>query len=277
MTDGLLFHETDPIAPIKYVYRVQNVLHRERSEIQEIVVLESEYFGRILVLDGVVQLTEKDEYLYHEMLTQVALHAHPSPETVLIIGGGDGGTLREVAKHSAVKSIDFVEIDERVIEVSKQFLPTVATSFDDRRLRIAAMDGAKFLDQTEHSFDVIIIDSTDPVGPAKALSTTEFFSNAHRRLSPTGILVAQTESLHFHREFVADVQRRLSQVFGIVDLYTAPLATYAGNWWTFSIASKRYEPRKQARSCEVSTEHYSDDVHGHAFLPKSLYEKLIRQ
>lgn len=277
MTDGLLFSEADPIAPIKYVYRVQNVLHRERSEIQEIMVLESEYFGRILVLDGVVQLTERDEFLYHEMISQVALHAHPSPETVLIIGGGDGGTLREVAKHSAVKSIDLVEIDERVIEVSKQFLPTVATSFDDRRLRISGMDGAKFLDQTEQSFDVIIIDSTDPVGPAQALSTTEFYSNACRRLSPTGFLVAQTESLHFHREFVADVQRRLAQLFSIVDLYTVPLATYAGNWWTFSIASKRHEPRKQARSCEVSTEHYSDDVHGHAFLPKSLYEKLIRQ
>jgi spermidine synthase len=277
MTDGLFFHEEDPIAPIKYVYAVQNVLHREQSEFQEIGVLESAYFGKILVLDGVVQLTERDEFLYHEMLTQVALHAHPAPEKVLIIGGGDGGSLREVAKHDAVKSIDLVEIDMRVIEVSKQFLPTVATAFGDHRLTIAGMDGARFLDQTDRIFDVIIIDSTDPVGPAQALSTIEFFSNASRRLSADGILVAQTESLHFHRDFVVDVQRKLSQLFDIVDLYTVPLATYAGNWWTFSIASKRHEPRKQSRPCEVPTQHYSDDVHVHAFLPASLYEKLTRQ
>lgn len=275
MTD-VFFQEKDPFSPIKYVYQVQRVLHEEHSDIQEIMVLDCPYFGSVLVLDGVVQLTEKDEYIYHEMLTQVALHAHPQPESVLIIGGGDGGSLREVTKHSIVKSINLIEIDSRVVEVSKQFFPSVASSFDDPRLTLIPMDGAIFLEETSQSFDVIIIDCTDPVGPAQALTTDDFFDVASRRLTSDGLLVVQTESLHFHRSFVADMQRRLARFFPITDLYTAPIATYAGNWWTFSIASREYIPRNQARACSINTEYYADDVHSHAFLPTSLYNKLIR-
>ena len=274
--DDVLFLERDPFSPIRYAYKAQQVVHREQTEFQEILVLDCAHFGRVLVLDGVVQLTESDEFFYHEMLTHVALHAHPQPENVLIIGGGDGGTLREVAKHSPVKIIDLVELDHRVVEVSRQYLPTVAASFDDPRLSMACMDGATFLQQSDRRFEVIIIDCTDPVGPAEGLFSDEFFADAINRLTPDGILVVQTESLHFHRSFVADVQRRLSQLFAIADLFTVSLATYAGNWWTFSIGSKRYDPREQARKCEVPTRYYSDDVHTHSFLPKSLYEKLMQ-
>jgi spermidine synthase len=273
--DDLLFLERDPFSPIRYAYKARQVIHREQSEFQDIVVLDCAHFGRVLALDGVVQLTESDEFVYHEMLSHVALHAHPRPENVLIIGGGDGGVLREAAKHGAVKRIDLVELDRRVVEVSRQFLPTVATSFDDPRASVHQMEGAAFLRQSDRAFEVIIVDCTDPVGPAEGLFSDGFFADAARRLAPDGVFVAQTESLHFHREFVADVQRRLSGVFDIVDLYTAPIATYAGNWWTFSIASKRHDPRVQARPCEVPTRYYFDDVHGHAFLPRSLYRRLI--
>lgn len=273
----VLFFERDPFSPIRYVYEVQRILYHEQSEIQDILVLESTHFGKILVLDGVVQLTEKDEYMYHEMLAQVVLHAHPKPEAVLIIGGGDGGTLREVSKLNLVRKIVLVEIDPTVIEVSKLFLPTVATAFDDPRLTVLHMDGAKFLEQTKQRFDVIIIDSTDPVGPAQVLFTDEFFARALSRLTANGMFVAQTESLHFHRSFIIDVQHRLSKLFNIVDLYTVSLASYAGNWWTFSIASRRFNPKIQTRICEVPTRYYSDDVHAHAFLPESLYQKLIRE
>ena len=271
----LFFHERDPFSPIKYSYPVQQVIHHERSEVQEILVLECSHFGRVLALDGVVQLTEADEFIYHEMLTHVALHAHPKPENVLIIGGGDGGALREVAKHGQVKRIDLVEIDPRVIEVSERFLPFVASSFGDPRVKVYHNDGANFLQQEHRGYEVIVIDCTDPVGPAQSLFTDEFFNSALNRLTLDGILVSQTESLHFHRQFVADVQRRLSSAFTIADLYTVSLATYAGNWWTFSIGSTRHNPRVQARKCEVTTRYYSDDVHTHAFLPKSLYQELI--
>jgi spermidine synthase len=273
--NDLLFYERDPFSPIRYVYQPQQILHSEQSEFQEISVFECAFFGRVLVLDGVVQLTERDEFIYHEMLSQVVLHAHPQPENILVIGGGDGGVVREVAKHDVVKRIDLVELDIRVVEVSKQFLPTVAASFDDPRLNIVQMDGIKFLQQSNQTYEVIIVDCTDPVGPAEGLFSDEFFANAARRLAPDGMFVAQTESLHFHLPFVADVQRRLSRQFTVADLFTAPLATYAGNWWTFSIGSKGRNPRTQARNCEVSTKYYADDVHTHAFLPRSLYDRLI--
>ena len=275
MVDNLLFFEKDPFSPIKYAYEIEQVLHREQSDYQEILVLECAHFGRVLVLDGVVQVTERDEFIYHEMLAQVVLHAHPNPQNVLIIGGGDGGTVREVAKHETVKGIHLVELDPRVVEVSKQFLPTIATSFDDPRLDVIHTDGAKFLQQTAHNFDLIIVDCTDPVGPAQVLFSEEFFADAASRLTPDGMFVAQTESLHFHRPFVAEVQRKLSRVFTIADLCTAPIATYAGNWWTFSIGSRKHDPRIQARACVVPTTYYADDVHAHTFLPKSLYRKLI--
>ena len=275
--DDLIFPERDPFSPIKYAYKAQQILHSEQSEFQEILVFECSHFGRILALDGVVQLTERDEFIYHEMLSHVVLHAHPRPANVLIIGGGDGGTLREVAKHKPVTRIDLVELDPRVIQVSRQFLPKLATSFDDPRLTIANMDGAMFLRQSTILFDVIIVDCTDPVGPAKGLFSDDFFADVIRRLAPDGIFVAQTESLHFHQPFVADVQHRLARMFDIADLYTASLATYAGNWWTFSVGSRRYNPRAQARSCEVATKYYFDDVHEHAFLPQSLYSRLIEK
>ena len=275
--DDLLFLERDPFSPIRYAYKAQQILHSEQSEFQEILVFECAYFGRILALDGVVQLTEKDEFIYHEMLTHVVLHAHPRPENVLIIGGGDGGTLREVAKHKPVSRIDLVELDPAVIQVSRQYLPTLATSFDDPRLTISNMEGAAFLQQSTTLYDVIIVDCTDPVGPAKGLFSDDFFADVIHRLAPDGIFVAQTESLHFHRPFVTEVQHRLARMFNIADLYTASLATYAGNWWTFSVGSRRYNPRAQAQNCEVTTKYYSDDVHAHAFLPQSLYDRLIRK
>ncbi len=269
------FQEKDPFAPIQYGYEVEEVICQRQTKHQELLIFKSPYFGRVLALNGVVQLTEWDEYFYHEMLAQVALHAHPSPTDVLIIGGGDGGVLREVLKHQVVKRALVVELDREVIEASKEFLPTLSTGFADPRTQILEREGADFLAQTKERFDLIVVDSTDPVGPAESLFTSQCFTHAFSALKAEGIFVAQTESLHFHREFVRQVQHRLAQVFNLVDLYTVPLATYAGNWWTFSIASKMHNPREMSRKCEVSTRYYTEDVHRHAFLPPSLYQKLM--
>lgn len=269
------FQEKDPFAPIEYCYKVEEILCSRKTKRQELLIFRSPYFGRVLVLDGVVQLTERDEHFYHEMLAQVALHAHPSPHSVLIIGGGDGGTLREVLKHEVMERALVVELDKEVIEASKEFFPALAAGFNDPRTQIVEMGGAEFLAATKEKFDLITVDSTDPVGPAKSLFTSQFFSSAFSVLKADGIFVAQTESLYFHRDFVRDVQRRLAQKFSLVDLYTVPLATYAGNWWTYSIASKLHNPREVLRKCEVFTRYYSEDVHRHAFLPRSLYQKLM--
>ncbi len=269
-----LFREKDPFAPINYSYEIEGILHKRKSKYNNIMILKSPHFGRMLVLDGVVQLTELDEHFYHEMLVHVPLHIHPSPKHIAIIGGGDGGTLREVLKHKGVKKVVLVEIDEAVIEVSKSFLPMLSSGFGDSRVEIMTMDGADFIKNTREELDVIFVDSTDPVGFAKSLFTDEFFSDVFSALKPDGIFAAQTESLHFHHDFVRNVQRKLGQKFKHVDLYTTSIATYAGNWWTFSIASKEYNPRKKPRKCKVLTKYYAEDVHVNAFLPQSLKEKL---
>ncbi len=271
----LLFQETDPFAPIHYVYEVEEIVCSRRTQHQQLVIFKNKHFGRVLVLDGVVQLTERDEHFYHEMLTHVALHAHPHPADVLIIGGGDGGSLREVLKHDAVKRVQMVELDRGVIDASKEFLPALSTGFADPRAHVVETKGEEFLAQTKNQFDLIIMDSTDPVGPAASLFTDECLASVARVLRDDGMFVAQTESLHFHLDFVREMQRKLGRVFKMVDLYTAPLATYGGNWWSFSIGSKVHNPRELRRPCEVDTKYYAEDVHRQAFLPESLRRKLI--
>ena len=274
MTD-LQFQETDPFAPIHYLYDVEEIVCSRRTEYQQLLIFKSRYFGKVLVLDGVVQLTERDEYFYHEMLTHVALHAHPHPADVLIIGGGDGGSLREVLKHKTVKRVQMVELDRGVIDASKEFLPTLSIGFADPRAHVLETNGEEFLAHTKYKFDLIIMDSTDPVGPAASLFTDECLASAASALKADGMFVAQTESLHFHQDFVREVQQKLARVFKLADLYTVPLATYGGNWWTFSIASKAHNPRELRRRYEVTTKYYAEDVHRQAFLPQSLRQKLI--
>jgi spermidine synthase len=269
------FYEKDPFAPIKYGYAVQEEIFSLNTEYNNIKVIKNEYFGYMLILDDIVQLTERDEYFYHEMLAHVAMHSHSLPSDVLIIGGGDGGTLREVVKHNIVRRATVVEIDKQVIEVSKRFFPALSVGFDDPRTDVVAADGADFISRASEEYDIIIVDSTDPVGYAKPLFSDQFFSDAYSALKENGIFVAQTESLHFHLDFVRDVQNRLAQIFKYVNLYTVPLATYGGNWWTFSIASKGDDPRTISRKCEVVTKYYAEDVHRNSFLTHSLYKSMI--
>lgn len=269
-----IFHESDPFSPVSYSYKIKNTLYIGKSKYQEILVLESEYFGKILVLDGVVQLTERDEFFYHEMLAHVALHAHMKPESVLIIGGGDGGTLREVLKHESVKNVQLIELDEEVIRTSKRYFPALASGYSDARVCVKEMDGSHFVCQTKDKFDIVLVDSTDPVGSAECLFSNQFFTDVRSVLNEDGMMAIQTESLHFHRRFVMDVQKNLSRLFEIVGLYTVPLATYAGNWWTFSIASKKYEPSRPNREHTIDTKYYDDQVHSNAFVPEKLYKRL---
>lgn len=269
------FFEKDPYAPIQYVYEVEKVLYRRKSDFQEITVIENPYFGKMLILDDVVQITERDEFFYHEMLVHVVMHAHPRPKTVTVIGGGDGGAVREVLKHDSVEKIYFIEIDEEVINVSKEFFPSVASGIEDRRVEIKCMDGAEFVKGRHGDIDVIIVDSTDIIGFAKSLFTVEFFKSAKDSLSGEGMFVTLSESLHFHKEMVIEVQEEMRLIFPIVDLYTAPLITYAGNWWTFSVASKKHDVRQMRRPFAIDTKYYSDEIHDQAFMPRKMYERLM--
>ncbi|RPI36660.1 MAG: polyamine aminopropyltransferase [Nitrospiraceae bacterium] len=271
------FFEKDPYAPIQYTYEVSNILHKSKSKYQDIMVFENPFFGKILVLDGVVQITERDEFFYHEMLTHVVMYSHPEPKKVIVIGGGDGGTVREVLKHKTVEKVYFIEIDEEVINVSKKFFPSVACGMEDSRVEIKCMDGAEFVKGRNADIDIVIVDSTDIVGFAKSLFTTEFFTSIKNALTENGMFVTLSESLHFHKDIVIEVQETMKSVFPIVDLYTAPIATYSGNWWTFSVGSKKLDPRVIRRTDEIVTKYYTGDINKNSFLPQEMYARLMER
>jgi len=271
------FVENEPYSPVEYAYKVDGILYKAKSKYQEILVIQSEFFGKMLILDGIVQLTEKDEFFYHEMLTHVAMHVHPEPKRVAVIGGGDGGVVREVLKHSTVEKLYFVEIDQEVVKISKQFFPAIACGIDNPKVELKVMDGADFIKQHPQEIDVIIVDSTDIIGFARSLFTEDFFRSACKALYPEGLFVTHSESLHFHLDIVTEVQHILKKAFPVVDLYTAPLATYPGNWWTFAIGSKSWDPREVNRPCEIDTRYYDEEIHRQAFMPPKLYRKLIEK
>jgi len=270
---GIEFIESDPYSPISYVYSMSKKLFSVKS-LQTIEVWESPFFGRVMTCDDVVQVTEKDEHIYHEMLAHVPLYSHHSPESVLIVGGGDGGTLREVLKHEYVKKAVLVDIDPMVIDVAKDYFPNLSSGFSDNRVDVVIADGAAYIAESQEKFDTILIDSTDPVGPATTLYQKRFFMNASKALTNKGFFVIQSESLHFHLDIVREIQLNLTECFIQQDIYTAPIATYSGNWWSFSIASNSAFSRKPCRNVKLNHRFYDHDVHEASFLPFSLCRKL---
>jgi spermidine synthase len=270
------FYEHAPFVPLESGYEIESILHKGRSRFQEIMVVESPDFGRMLLLDNVVQITEADEFFYHEMLTHVVMHAHPAPRKVIVIGGGDGGVVREVLKHDSVEKVFFIEIDEEVINVSRKFFPAVASGVDDPRVEIKCMDGAEFVKKApKGGIDVIIVDSTDIIGFARTLYTKEFFASVISCLGKDGLFVTHSESLLFHRDTVLKVQEILKNAFPVVDLYTNTIATYPGYWWTYAVGSTSLNPRQMKRPFKINTKYYDDEVHTQAFLTPKFYKKLL--
>ncbi len=271
------FTEIAPFVPVEYRYEVDKVLYKGESSFQKIMVFENPYFGKMLILDGIVQLTERDEFFYHEMLAHVVLHAHPNPRKVIVVGGGDGGTVREVLKHKTVEKVFFIEIDKQVIDISKKYFPSISSGIDDPRVEIKHMDGAEFVKKCSKDIDAVIVDSTDPIGFARSLFTKKFFSSIKNCLNSNGFFVTHSESLLLHKEMVIETQETLKSVFPKADVYTAPIATYPGNWWAFCVGSMKLDPRKIRRKPSVKTKYYSEEIHHHAFVPKKMYKKLMQR
>lgn len=255
---------------------VTETLHHEKSIYQDIAVLDTIQCGRMLVLDGMVMTTEADEFVYHEMLTHVALFTHPNPEKVLIIGGGDGGTIREAVKHQKVTEVVLAEIDERVVAVSKQFLPSLSTGFADKRVKLAIGDGIKHVQEHENYYDVILIDSTEPVGPGAVLFSKQFYRNVHQALKPDGIMVAQTESPFVNGTLIQRIYKDISGLFPLTHLYYVCIPTYPSGMWTFTMGSKKYDPLNIPKNNQLPfpTKYYNFGVHHGAFLLPELAKKL---
>jgi len=264
--------------------RMDKILFRDQTGLQDLIIFENAKFGRVLTLDGVVQTTEGDEFIYHEMLTHVPVMAHGNASRVLIIGGGDGGMAREVLKHQSIETVTMVEIDRGVVDMSKEHLPTLsAGAFDDPRLDLVITDGAKFVAETDQRWDVIIVDSTDPIGPGEVLFTAEFYANCKRCLTDGGIVVTQNGVPFLQSDEMVNSWDRLGRSFQDVWFFVAPVPTYQGGHMAFGWAtddtSKRFrtvdELTSQFDPLGIQTRYYTPAVHAGAFaLPRWMLDLL---
>ncbi|MCK0470004.1 spermidine synthase [Halalkalibacter sp. APA_J-10(15)] len=257
--------------------KVKQTLHTEKTEFQQLDMIETEEFGNMLVLDGMVMTTEKDEFVYHEMVAHVPLFTHPNPKRVLVVGGGDGGVIREVLKHPSVEKATLVEIDGKVVEYSKKYLPTIAGALEDPRVEVQIDDGFMHIAKAENEYDVIMVDSTEPVGPAVKLFEKGFYEGVSRALKEDGIFVAQTDNPWFQGELISHVYRDVQEIFPITNLYTANIPTYPSGLWTFTIGSKKYDPLqvKDSRFHQIETNYYTKDLHSAAFALPRFVARLI--
>jgi spermidine synthase len=271
------FIENEPTSPVNYRYQVSRVVYRGRSRYQKIFVFDSPFHGRILALDDIVQLTSREESYYHEVLVHPAMQAHPDPKTVLVIGGGDGGTVRELVKYPSLKRIVECELDEEVVRVAKRYFRKIAAGYKDKRVELLYADGYEFLRRTEERFDLIITDLTDPIGPAKPLFEEPFYRLCASRLTENGFLSAQTESLHFHPDTVRKVYHALANVFPVVEWANVPLAMYPGNWWVMSIGSQALDPTVPRNDTDVETKYYLRDNHAWYFVPRRVRERVLNE
>lgn len=257
--------------------KLKSSLHKETSQFQEIDMVDTEEFGRMLVLDGAVMTTIKDEFVYHEMITLPALNTHPNPQNVLVIGGGDGGAIREIVKHPKVERVTLVEIDGRVIEVSKQYLPEISVALGDPKVTVLVDDGIKHLREKKNHYDIIYIDSTDPIGPAEGLFAKDFYQDIFAALKEDGIFVAQTESPWIHEQFIRRVYNDINSIFPITKLYLVSIPTYPTGLWSFTMGSKKYDPEKVDHTGIVDTNarYYTPDVHFSCFKLPGFVQKIL--
>ena len=267
---------------VRFSIKVERQLVSVKSEFQQIDVFNSYEFGKILALDGYLMVTEKDEFIYHEMMTHVPMAANPGIETVLVIGAGDGGTVRELVRYATIKRIDMVEIDKAVVDVCKAYLPQTASKLNDPKVNIYYEDGLKFVRHQKEAYDLIIVDSTDPFGPGEGLFTKEFYGNCFNALKGNGILVNQHESPYYNQDAQAmqKIHRRMKKVFPISEVYQAHIPTYPSGHWLFGFSSKEIKPLNgldaQAwNSLGIKTKYYNTDLHKGAFALPNYVKELL--
>ncbi|MFS0783900.1 spermidine synthase [Bacillus sp. 1P06AnD] len=258
--------------------KVNRSLHSEQTEFQQLDMVETEEWGNMLLLDDMVMTTEKDEFVYHEMVAHVPLFTHPNPENVLIVGGGDGGVIREVLKHKQVKKAVLVDIDGKVIEYSKKFLPSIAGQMEDARVEVKVGDGFMHIAEAENAYDVIMVDSTEPIGPAVNLFTKGFYAGISKALKKDGLFVAQSDNPWFKADLIAQVQKDVKEIFPITRLYTANIPTYPSGLWCFTLGSKKHDPLlvEESRFSDMNTKYYTKELHKAAFVLPKFVEDLTK-
>lgn len=261
-------------------YKIKEIILNLHSKFQHIMILDSYDFGRMLVLDGAVQTTARDGFIYNEMISHIPLNIHLNPKRVLLIGGGDCGAANEICKYNSVEQIDIVEIDEMVVKACLEHLPQVSGNLSDPRVNFVFADGIQFVkDITDPKdyYDVIIVDSSDPVGPAISLFGLDFYSSLHNILKSDGLMVCQSESPIFHNKTMEQVYNNLYSLFPIVKPYTAVVPTYPGGFWSFTLASKKYKDTRPEEFANVDrdTKYVNDGILRQCFLlPEFILQNL---
>lgn len=274
------FHTPD----VKHGIRVNRHLYSQKSDYQQIDIYDTPEFGRVLTLDGNVMLTERDEFIYDEMITHVPMAVHPNVQDVLVIGAGDGGVVRELARYNSIRSIDLVEMDAQVVEACRQYLPENACRLDDERVHIYFDNALRFIRRRKAQYDLIIVDSTDPFGPSEGYFTKEFYGICYNALRDDGILVNQQGS-PFYRHDAEAMQRshkRIVSTFPISRVYQAHIPTYAAGYWLFGFASKKYHPiddfdREKWLSLHLEIQYYTVRLHCGAFFLPAFLEKMLEE
>lgn len=260
--------------------RITRVLHEEDTPYQHIEIAESLQFGRMLILDGVFQTSVKDEWCYHEMVSHVPLMVHPHPERVLIIGGGDGGVAREVCRHESVTQVDLCDIDGRVIELSKEYFPTISKVLLDppAKLQVHVGDGIAFAKSVKNFYDVIIIDCSDPIGPGEGLFTREFYKSAFEALREDGLIVQQSESPIVQQHLVHEIYEAMGDVFPIVRSYFAHVPLYPECMHSFMLASKVYDPLTVEinRPAPEPMKYYNKQIQKSCFALPNFYKEVLK-
>jgi len=263
-----------------FTVKVERIIESTESEIQRIDVLDTKDFGKMLALYGSLMICDNDNNSYNEMLAHVPLFVHPTPKEVLIIGGGDCGTLTEVMKHPEVKSCLMCEIDKMVVETAKKHFPYLAKGLDDPRAKIVYRDGKILISDSKDRFDVILLDLSDPVGPAADLFQKAFHQQVFECLNDDGIMVAQSESPFYNKETVSAIFRNLREIFPIVKMYTCYMPIYPSGIWSFAFCSKKYDPlnnfdEKRYEHLNLTTRYYNAETHRGAFMLPEFIKKLL--
>jgi spermidine synthase len=268
---------------VRFSIKVEKELHTEQTEFQRIDVLEAKEFGKFFTLDGLMMITEKDEFIYHEMIVHVAMATNLNAKKILVIGAGDGGTIRELAKYDTIEKIDMVEIDKRVVDICKEYFPQTACKLDDPRVNIFYEDGLKFVRNKENEYDLIIVDSTDPFGPGEGLFTKEFYGNCFKALKEDGILVNQHESPYYDNDARAmkDAHEKIVGVFPIIKVYQLHIPTYPSGHWLFGFASKKYHPIRDLNAeawnkLNIKTKYYNTELHVGCFALPNYVKEMLR-
>lgn len=279
-----LWYTEEHTPEARFSIKVEEQLYSGKSEFQTIDVFKSNEFGTFFTLDGLMMVTEKDEFIYHDMIVHVPMATNPNIKNVLVIGAGDGGTVRELTRYKNIENIDMVEIDKLVVDICREYLPQTAAQLDDPRVNLYFEDGLKFVRGVENKYDLIIVDSTDPFGPGEGLFTREFYGNCFKALNEDGILVNQHES-PYYTEYAKNMKRahkRIKESFPICRVYQAHIPTYPSGHWLFGFASKKHDPLNNPlvqdwNKLGLETKYYNTEIHSGAFALPNYVKTLLEE